>query len=306
MRISDRRSRRKFCLPSMSEALKNALDPHHRLLAQAGRADRTDEVTPAPVPAPPWSTRELLIQQQNRQRRYGRYQQVRALMGTGASKAEIARQMGLDHRTVRKFMHAEVFPEAQPRIRRCIVDPYAEYLDRRLLEGCRSPTRLWRELREQGFRGQENIVRYWLLRRRGYRHRAPAVPPQRPALRTSPRQTVWLILKETAAAQSYLEEVCRASPEISVLAQLGREFFRIVRNRDSTTLPDWLAAAKRSALSGFASRLERDQDAVLAALKLPWSNGQVEGQVHRLKLIKRQMYGRAGFDLLRLRVLQMA
>jgi transposase len=56
-------------------------------------------------------------------------------------------------------------------------------------------------------------------------------------------------------------------------------------------------------LTGFASRLERDLDAVNAALKLPWSQGHVEGQVHRLKLIKRQMYGRAGFDLLRLRVI---
>jgi DNA-binding NarL/FixJ family response regulator len=89
--------------------LKNALDPHHRLLAQAARASRTDEVTPAPVPHP-WSTRELLTQQQNRQRRYDRYEQVRALMRSGVPKAEIARQMSLDHRTVRKFMQAEIFP----------------------------------------------------------------------------------------------------------------------------------------------------------------------------------------------------
>jgi DNA-binding NarL/FixJ family response regulator len=125
-------------LRNLSEALKNALDPHHRLLAQAARASRTDEVTPAPVPHP-GSTRELLTQQQNRQRRYDRYEQVRALMRSGVPKAEIARQMILDHRTVRKFMQAEIFPEAKPRIRRCIVDPYAEYPDRRLREGCRSP-----------------------------------------------------------------------------------------------------------------------------------------------------------------------
>lgn len=291
-------------LRNLSEALKNALDPHHRLLAQAGRASRADDVTPTPVAPPPWSTRELLIQQQNRQRRYDRYQQVRALMGGDVSKAEIARQLGLDHRTVRKFMQAEVFPEAKPRVRRCIVDPHAEYLDRRLREGCRSPTRLWRELREQGFRGQENIVRYWLLRRRGYCHRAPPGPPHRPALRVSPRKTVWLMLKGTASAQSYLEEVYRAVPEIAALAPLAQAFFRIVRDRDSAALPTWLNAAKRSAFSGFASRLERDQEAVLAALTLPWSNGHVEGQVHRLKLIKRQMYGRASFNPLRLRVLQ--
>jgi transposase len=292
-------------LRNLSEALKNALDPHHRLLAQAARASRTDEITPAPVPHP-WSTRELLTQQQNRQRRYDRYEQVRALMRSGVPKAEIARQMSLDHRPVRKFMQAEIFPEAKPRIRRCIVDPYAEYLDRRLREGCRSPTYLWRELREQGFRGQENIVRYWLLRRRGHRRQAPAAPPQRPALRASPRHTVWFMLKGTASTTRYLDELYRASPVVSTLAQVGREFFRIIRNRDLAALPEWLTAAKKTALAGFANRLARDQQAIEAALTLPWSQGHVEGQIHRLKLIKRQMYGRAGFDLLRLRVLHAA
>ena len=67
-----------------------------------------------------------------------------------------------------------------------------------------------------------------------------------------------------------------------------------------------LQSAKDTALDSFARGLLRDQDAVLAALKLPWSNGPVEGNVHRLKLIKRQMYGRASFDLLRIRVLNAA
>jgi transposase len=81
---------------------------------------------------------------------------------------------------------------------------------------------------------------------------------------------------------------------------------RMVRERDSAAWPRWLEMAKTTLLSCFATRLARDQAAVLAALKLPWSNGQVEGQVHRLKLIKRSMYGRANFDLLRPRVLQPA
>ena len=103
-----------------------------------------------------------------------------------------------------------------------------------------------------------------------------------------------------------MDELYRASPEISKLAHLGKEFFRIVRSRDLAARPEWLEAARRTALSRFASGLTRDREAVEAALHLPWSNGPVEGQVHRLKLIKRQMYGRASFDLLRLRVLQKA
>ena len=78
------------------------------------------------------------------------------------------------------------------------------------------------------------------------------------------------------------------------------------RERDLTALPAWLKAAQGTALAGFAAGLERDLDAVREALRLTWSQGHVEGQVHRLKLIKRQMYGRAGFDLLRIRVLQQA
>jgi Transposase len=99
------------------------------------------------------------------------------------------------------------------------------------------------------------------------------------------------------------EELYRASPEIAALAHLGREFFRLVRSRDLAAWPQWLERARHTALRSFASSLLRDQQAVEAALTLPWSNGPVEGHVHRLKLIKRQMYGRASFDLLRLRVL---
>jgi transposase len=88
--------------------------------------------------------------------------------------------------------------------------------------------------------------------------------------------------------------------------QEPHEFLRIVRSRDSTAWPSWLQSAKGTALASFAAHLIRDQAAVLAALQTPWSNGQVEGQVHRLKLVKRQMYGRASFDLLRLRVLNTA
>ena len=114
------------------------------------------------------------------------------------------------------------------------------------------------------------------------------------------------MLKGTASAKRYLEELYRASPVVSTLAQVGREFFRIIRNRDLAALPEWLTAAKKTALVGFANRLARDQQAIEAALKLPWSQGHVEGQIHRLKLIKQQMYGRASFDLLQLRVLHAA
>ena len=111
------------------------------------------------------------------------------------------------------------------------------------------------------------------------------------------------MLKEPSSANVYLEELYRASPELAQLAHLGREFFRIVRNRDLNAWPQWLETAKSTSLHRFVTGGLRDRQAVEATLTLPWSNGPVEGQVHRLKLIKRQMYERASFDLLRLRVL---
>ncbi len=290
-------------LRNLSEALRHALAPHHRLFTQAGRPDGINDAPSPPTSVPPWSERERQNQRANRQRRYERWQQVRELLKTGVSDRELGRQLDLDHRTVKKFRNAEAYPEAASRIRQSIVDDLAGYLDQRLADGCRSSTRLWRELREQGFSGQVNSVRYWLRQRRSCQPRTSGTLERRPALRISPRQVVWFMLKETPSAKHFLDQVYRTSPEIEKVAHLAQDFFRIIRERHLPALIPWIAAAKHTALTGFASRLERDLEAVKAALTPPRSQGHVEGQVHRLKLIKRQMYGRAGFDLLRLRVL---
>ena len=114
------------------------------------------------------------------------------------------------------------------------------------------------------------------------------------------------MLKANPLKHRYLKALFRVSPEIAALAHTARGLFDIFRKRDAAAWPGWLEAAERPPYAPFARRLRRDQDAVAAALQLPWSNGMVEGQIHRLKLIKRQMYGRVGFDLLRLRVLHSA
>ena len=103
-----------------------------------------------------------------------------------------------------------------------------------------------------------------------------------------------------------LETFARLSPPVETASELAREFRRMLRQRDHEALSGWLERVKGTELGQFAAGLRRDEAAVRAALRLPWSNGQVEGQVHRLKLVKRQMYGRAKFDLLRARVLASA
>ena len=103
-----------------------------------------------------------------------------------------------------------------------------------------------------------------------------------------------------------LVEVLLQDAKLKELRQLAQEFIHMVRNRRSSHWPSWLASVQESTvkeLKKFAIGLKRDAAAVCAAIKQPWSNGTTEGNVNRLKLLKRQMYGRASFDLLRLRVL---
>jgi transposase len=105
------------------------------------------------------------------------------------------------------------------------------------------------------------------------------------------------------------EQLCLIDPEVQAATALAHEFISLVETRQSELLEPWLRQVMQSTISElrtFAAGVQRDYDAVRAALEHPWSNGQVEGQVNRLKLVKRQMYGRANFDLLRVRVLATA
>jgi transposase len=213
---------------------------------------------------------------------------MKDLIESGVSQTDVARQLDLSLRTVQQWIRVGVFPERTPRCYPHSVDAYADYLEQRLLQGCRNVSQLWRELRQQGYRGQLSSVWKWLQKHRGDGKRNAIGKLRRPQLHSSPRHTTWQILKEPASAKPYLGELSRASPEIGKLAHLGKEFFRIVRSRDFAAWPEWLEAARHGALSRFASGLTRDREAVEAALHLPWSNGSVEGQVHRLKLIKRR------------------
>jgi len=113
----------------------------------------------------------------------------------------------------------------------------------------------------------------------------------------------------TERQQSQLKQVCQVGSDLHLAYELTQEFVAMIKERKVSCLEGWLKRAEQSglaALKGFARGLRRDYAAVSAALSSPWSQGQVEGQITRLKLLKRQMYGRAKFDLLRRRVLHAA
>jgi transposase len=246
---------------------------------------------------------------------------VRDLHRQGLGVRAIARQLRIGRRVVRQYLAAPSFPERAPnRPRRTVLTPYEPYLRMRWEAGCQNAAALWRELRAQGFTGTDSFVRQQVRRWRitpgqpgksarttsGTGHCAPAIPS--PVRVLSLRQAVWLFLRDegglTAGQRAYRAELLRCCPDIATALPLVEAFQRAVRAREMSALTEWLRAAETSDLREFrefAGGLRRDYGAV--AVTSAWSSGQVEGQVTRLNLVKRSMYGRAGFPLLRQRFL---
>lgn len=267
----------------------------------------------------------------SRARRKAGYEDVRRRSLAGESLRAIGKATGLARATVRKYAHAAVFPERAARTPvPSIIDPYLPHLDARLAEGCENAAQLWRECRERGFAGTPKQIRRWLQDRRAvfhkhtpYRWRDVVPPAAAPAstLRPlpAPKRLAWIIAKapetrspEEAAAIARVEQ----DAEAATLVRLVGRFVGLVRAAGTTggqqradaadPIDDWLADARHSgigAVATFAAGIEHDGAAVRAALATPWSNAQAEGQITKLKLLKRSMYGRAKLDLLRQRLL---
>jgi len=232
---------------------------------------------------------------------------MRELIDDGENQAQAAATLGLSLRTVQRWLACGVFRERKQRVFSSQVDAFGPYLEKRVADGCRSATALWREISRQGYQGKIVSVWDWLQRRFvGLRNTRNGSSPEKRGSPLCLERVAWLMLKTTPQKSPFLKALYRASAELKSLARAARSLFEMIRKRDVSPWSAWLQTALRSPLASFARRLRRDEKAVAEALRLPWSNGMVEGQIHRLKLIKRQMYGRASFDLLRLRVLRQA
>ncbi len=236
------------------------------------------------------------------------FEAVKAAYSRGIGKIAIAREFGIDRRTVRKWLQASELPERAPRRRRSALDPFRPYLQKRWAEGCHNASQLCRELRDRGYQGQRSRVKEYV-----HSWRATPQPTAVCPRRTMPNFRVvafWLAKepdRRIPDEQQWVEAATAAQPHVASAEHLAQQFRRIFTHRNAAALRLWIADTAASGipeLARFASGLERDYDAVVAAVEQPWSNGQVEGHVHRLKSLKRQMYGRSGFRLLRTRVLR--
>jgi len=281
----------------------------HRLcLRELPHPDDADDAPSAardPEPSEPAVApeRELPIVTRTRER----HQAITQLRTGGVSISAIARTLGLDRKTVRRFVRASGPEELQAKTlqRASLLDGYTDHLHQRWTEGCTEAAVLTKEIAALGYRGSEQTARRYLHPLRDGRP-APVTRPVSPTVR---EVTGWILRRPESLdldEQVQLKQVLAHCPELDAAAAQVTAFAEMMTSRHGERLDDWLAAVEAidlPELHRFTSGLRRDYDAVRAGLTLEHSSGRVEGTVNKIKMLKRQMFGRANFDLLRTRVL---
>lgn len=244
------------------------------------------------------------------QRRKARYDQIKQLQAEGRSMVETARYVGMSYMAVKRFYETPTYPVINRARRGSQLDRFLPYLQQRWGEGCRNAKQLYRELQSQGYKGSAVTVRRLLI---PWRADDPAAPVPLAILKwrtPSPKECLWWVLKEekklTEEQQQFRALLLERSPPIRQGRELVQAFRTVLAKRQAAALTDWEAKVRASELKEFGTfltGLQRDRAAVENAISQPWSNGPTEGQVNRLKNIKRSMFGRANFDLLKARVI---
>lgn len=278
-----------------------------RAAAVAGSADPP---APAVTTSPPRLYREA-SKARSQAKRAQRYEAIHTLARQGMTRRAIARALGLNRKTVQTYLAADAAPRRPRQVRKAsILRPYESYLLERWRAGVHNGLKLWREIVALGYPGTRgNVSRFVAYLRRCERDglSLPAAP-HAPGLR--PRQAAGLLLipaaERTTDQERAWHQVRQIDPEVDRATALLQQVLALIRTRSSDGLDAWLDQAAESGvpeLDAFVTKLRQDYQAVCAGVSLPWSQGQMEGHVNRVKLIKRSMYGRGKLDLLRQRVL---
>jgi len=271
-----------------------------------------------------WANRkERRRRHKRRAARLEQYQRATSLKERGMTIRDISEEIGVSVRTLYRWFAAGTFPEKQPRRDKGPRLPthVANHLIRRWNEGCHNVQKIYRELQQDGYNAPVQTIYYFArylkagLAPPGYAS-APTegVPKKRSSKeqRLSPRSGGWALMlpaeKLSPKQRHWLEQLHEDESHGALIHRLARRFVKMVQEGKVAELEEWLVDAQDSGfeeLKSFAEGIcSQNHSAVRAALRELWSNGQVEGQINRLKMLKRQSYGRAGFELLRARVLQ--
>jgi transposase len=258
----------------------------------------------ATVINPPLLTFAEKLQYEGYVRREETNTAILSLSQQGIAIKEIVRRTGYSRGLIRKILRgqrSDVF-----RVRQSSLEPYLPWLDEQWEAGCRNGAALWRALRLRGFRGCLRIVSEWSARRKKADQADPAALARVPSARTVAR-----LLTVGRERLSKAETITVAAIEsgVTVLVEAREiilEFQGIIRRKSLADLDAWIGRARLSLVAAFAHGVSKDKAAIEAAIALPWSNGQTEGQICKLKLVKRQMYGRGNLDLPQARVIGLA
>jgi transposase len=313
---------------NLRETLDQVFLTHEKVLEAVNTLARQSPVALSDaalaVPVPPHDvSRPAQERAAHRQaRRQALHTQVWALHREGWTAPAIAQHVGMSLRTVQRDLRTTTFVGRQRRsdYGGSLLTPYKPYLLERWNAGCYTAMRLFRDLRQRGYAGGYGVVAAYARRLRqaqglppGHRRShqplpAVAEPPCQPL---TPRRATWLVLrreaKRTAAEAQQLAQLQAQHTEVAEAIALAQAFTQLVRQRQPASLDPWLQRASTStleALRRFATGLYEDYEAVKAGVTLPWSTGPVEGHINRLKMLKRQMFGRARLDLLSRRFLR--
>jgi transposase len=306
-------------LKILGDAVQRHLSRHYRTVCQlvAHSADGASEPVKVKVRAnhrryAPGPAREALHAARTEQRA-ALFAAVKARYEQGVYTPAIAKEFNLSRQTVSRWVNSTSLPpDTRGRFKqKCLIDAFIPYLRQRIEAGCTNQSLLWREISQQGFTGTGSLVGKWI--RQHYQVKAQTMDPL-PRKKSkgevpSPRELAWILIRhqdELAENEQQLLKLLLQDIKLAELRQLALQFMRIVRNGLSQQWSSWLESSCASTvteLKHFAMGLKKDEAAVYEAIKQPWNNGPTEGHVNKLKFLKQQMYGRASFDLLRLRVL---
>ncbi|HGU3606731.1 TPA: ISL3-like element ISEc38 family transposase [Escherichia coli O103:H2] len=297
-------------LKNIGDALERMMYRHIPLIRLVA-SELSPKKSPDPEPSVPAASlrRPERLKQQTRKKRHQRWTEVMALHNKECSFREISRITGLSRVTVSRWVRSGTFPEMSTRPpKRGLLDPWREWLKEQRESSNYNASRIWREMVARGFTGSETIVRDAVAKwRKGWN------PPVTTAVRlpSVSRVSRWLMpwritRDEENYASRFISLMCEKEPELKIAQQLALEFYRILKTQNKSQLSSWFNRVHESGSAEFrrvAAGMEADAAAICEAISSRWSNGVVEGHVNRLKMLKRQMYGRAGFELLRQRVM---
>jgi len=316
---------------NLSEMLEKAFASYRSELKAAEQSQHQSTVAEAPeetvlaIAKPTATEKSRQRIRQNQQRKIEQQKTIKSLRAEGWTQTATAQKVGVSLKTVERYSTLPDFPEIparRPTFGRSILDPYKQQLLEWWNEGIREPSILLKLLEPYGFEGSLRTLQRYIsglreaqglppVRIKVHQMLPKVVDPQTPPF--TPRQAAYLVVlkPETRQAEEsdLLEQLVKQHKDLALLVELADEFLQLLRQRQSDAFDNWLLKAAGSAikpLQTFAKGLFDDYAAVKASMGSEWSNGPVEGLNNKLKMLKRQMYGRASLELLAKRFIMAA